>query len=70
MGEPVPVTVAWTDHALVKAQLLSISRADVEDLILSEHARRTANTGAADWLLSSNRLAVAYNFSAGDELTP
>jgi hypothetical protein len=61
--------VEWTDHALAKAQLLSIARADVEDAILAGHERRSRNTGAADWLLLSGRLAVAYNYPSDDELT-
>ncbi len=61
--------VEWTDHALAKAQLLGIARADVEDAILAQHERRSRNTGAADWLVVSGRLAVAYNYPADDELT-
>jgi hypothetical protein len=54
--------VEWTDHALAKAQLLGIARADVRDAILAKHERRSRNTGAADWLVVSGRLAVAYNY--------
>ncbi len=69
MTDGSPSLVAWTDHALVKAQLLDMSRADVEDAVLSGHGQRTRNTGAADWLLVSGRVAIAYNYPAGDELT-
>ncbi len=64
-----PRIVEWTDHALAKAQLLSIARADVEEAVLRGHERRSRNTGAADWLVVSGRLAVAYNYPAHDELT-
>lgn len=61
--------VEWTDHALAKAQILGIARADVEDAVLAQHERRSRNTGAADWLVVSGRLAVAYNYPMGDGLT-
>ena len=65
-----PRIVAWTDHAFAKAQLLGIARTDVEDAVLSDHASRSKNTGAADWLIASGSLTVAYNHPAdGDELT-
>jgi hypothetical protein len=60
--------VVWTDHALVKAQVLGIARSQVDDVVLMRHDRRSRNTGAADWLLISGRLAIAYNHPAGDEL--
>ena len=61
--------VVWTDHAVVKAQLLGLAPSDVEDAVRSEHERRTRNTGAADWLVRSGRLTVAYNYPEGDDLT-
>jgi hypothetical protein len=61
--------VEWTDHALAKAQLLGIARADVEDAILAQRERRSRNAGAADWLVVSGRLAVAHNYPSDDELT-
>jgi hypothetical protein len=64
-----PTTVLWTDHALVKAQLLGISRSDVEDAILTGHDRRVRNVRAAEWLVQSGRLVVAYNHPEGDALT-
>jgi hypothetical protein len=64
-----PQVVEWTDHALVKAQLLGIARADVEDAILTRHRHRSRNTRAADWLVVSGRLVVAYNYPAQDDLT-
>jgi len=36
---------------------------------LGEHERRTRNSRAADWLIQSRRLAIAYNYPAGDDLT-
>jgi hypothetical protein len=38
-----PTVVVWTDHALAKAQLLGIARADVEDAVLADHEKRTRN---------------------------
>jgi hypothetical protein len=63
MSEPGPSHITWSGHAVVKAHLLGFSRSDVEDLVLTRHAHRARNTGAADWL-RSGRLAVAYNFPA------
>jgi hypothetical protein len=62
-----PRIIRWTDHALTKAELLSSSRADVETAVLEGHGRRTRNTGAADWLISAGRLAIAYNHPDGDD---
>jgi hypothetical protein len=65
-----PRIIAWSDHALAKAQLLGVARSDVEDAVLMHHLRRTGNTGAADWLVTAGRLVVAYNHpDNGDELT-
>jgi hypothetical protein len=64
-----PGIVAWTDHALVKAQLLGVPQTDIEEAILSGHEQRRRNTGAADWLVVSGRIAIAYNYPADDELT-
>ncbi len=69
MTAQAPTTVLWTDHALAKAQFLGIPRSDVEDAILEHHDRRVRNARAADWLVRSGRLVVAYNHPAGDELT-
>jgi hypothetical protein len=66
---PDPRIVAWSDHAIVKASLLGIARADIEDVVLTGHRERSRNTGAADWLLVSGRIVIAYNHPAGDELT-
>ncbi len=62
-----PRTVRWTDHALAKADLLAIARADVEQVVLDGHHTRRANTGAADWLVRSGRLVVAYNHPDQDD---
>ena len=66
---PAPRIVAWTDHAVTKANFLGIARTDIEDAVLVRHRERSRNTGAADWLLVSGRIAIAYNHPAGDELT-
>jgi hypothetical protein len=65
-----PRIVRWSDHALVKAEVLGLARADVEQIILVGHARRVRNAGAADWRTEDGRLVVAYNHpDRGDELT-
>jgi hypothetical protein len=46
-----------------------MARADVEEAVLTLHERRSRNTRAADWLIESGRLAIAYNHPARDELT-
>jgi hypothetical protein len=67
--ESDPRIIIWTDHALAKAQLLGTSRADVVEAILAGHERRTRNTGAADWLVTAGRLAIAYSHPVdGDDL--
>ena len=69
MSPNAPRIVVWTDHALVKAHILGIARADVEDSILEGHERRARNPGGADWLLRVGRLAIAYSHpSDGDDL--
>jgi hypothetical protein len=65
-----PRIVRWTDHALVKADLLGYTRTDVEAAVLDEHSARMANTGAADWLVESGRLAVVYNHPTARMIWP
>jgi hypothetical protein len=67
MAHDGPRMVEWTDHALVKAELLGVTRSDVEHAVLDGHPRRTRNTGAADWLVRAGRLMVAYNHPHGDD---
>jgi hypothetical protein len=62
-----PRIVRWSDHALAKAELLGLPRADVEAAVLDRHHSRKANTGAADWLVEAGVLAVAYNHPDGDD---
>jgi hypothetical protein len=64
-----PRIVSWTDQAVVKANVLGIARADIEDAVMTRHRERSRNTGAADWLVVSGRIVIAYNHPAGDELT-
>jgi uncharacterized protein YciI len=42
---------------------------DVEDALLEGHARRLANTRAADWLLLVGPLAIAYNHPDGGDVS-
>ena len=58
---PAPSSVRWTDHALVKAQILRVPRADVERAVLEGHAGRRRNVGAAEWRIGSGRLVVLYD---------
>ncbi|MGH2743859.1 MAG: hypothetical protein ACRDN8_15565 [Thermoleophilaceae bacterium] len=57
----------WTDHAVVKADMLGVARADVERVVLEGHRRRMHNTRAADWLVREGRLVVAYNHPHRDD---
>ncbi len=68
MAEPAPSHVTWSEHALVKAHLLGYARRDV-GAHPRRHDRRGRNTGAADWLVKSGRVMVAYKFPGADELT-
>jgi hypothetical protein len=61
--------VAWTEHALVKAQLLGVPRADVEEAVLSGHRQRRRNTGAAKPLVVSEDMAIAYDHATDEERT-
>jgi hypothetical protein len=56
-----PRVVAWTAHARVKAELLGVTRVDVEDAVLERYDQRTRNTRSADWLVTAGSLAVAFN---------
>jgi hypothetical protein len=57
------------DHALTKARALAASRADVEDGVLTGHARRMRNAGAADWQVVVGPWVVAYDHPADDDAT-
>lgn len=67
MAHQGPRLVEWTDHAFVKAELLGVTRTDVERVVLEGHAGRMRNTRAADWLLREGRLMVAYNHPHRDD---
>jgi hypothetical protein len=62
-----PRLVEWTDHAFVKAEILGVTRTDVERAVLDGHPRRMHNTRAADWLVREGRLMVAYNYPHGED---
>lgn len=64
---PVPRRVRWTDHALDKAALLGIARADVERVVIERHHARRCNVRSADWLLASGRLVIAYDHPDHDD---
>lgn len=69
MAMPSPSLVVWSDHAAVKAGLLSASMTDIEDAVLLNHPDRTANSGAADWLLRAGPWCIAYDHPADDDST-
>jgi len=48
MANP-PHLVRWTDHALVKADMLGVARSDIEDAVMDGHDQRARNPGAAQW---------------------
>jgi hypothetical protein len=62
-----PRLVEWTDHTLVKAEMLALTRTDVERVVLEGHPRRMHNTRAADWLVREGRLMVAYHHPHRDD---
>jgi|GraSoiStandDraft_5_1057265.scaffolds.fasta_scaffold328264_2 hypothetical protein len=69
MTEGGPRLVGWTDHALVKAEVLGLPRADVEEAVRTGHRHRRRNTGAAHWLVTSGRIAIAYDYPSSDDMT-
>jgi hypothetical protein len=69
MTEPAPRLVVWTDHALLKAQMLGFALTDVEEAWLGRQFHRAHKAAAADWLIRSGGLAVAYDYAVDDELT-
>jgi hypothetical protein len=64
-----PRVVEWSDHALIKARVMSASRADIEDGLFVGHPRRTRNRGAADWQVGVGPWVVAYDHPADDDAT-
>ncbi len=56
-----PAQVRWSEHARAKAEQLSAAFLDVEDGLLANHASRTVNTGAADWLVAVGPWVIAYD---------
>jgi hypothetical protein len=62
-----PSRVNWSDHALTKAELLGLARADLEETVLSAHGRRARNPRSADWLVSFGQYVIAYNHPDGDD---
>lgn len=64
-----PARVAFSRHAEERCWQFRRGRQDVADLVLSGHARRERNPGAADWLLRARGLVVAYNWPDGDDPT-
>jgi hypothetical protein len=56
-----PFAVRWTDHATVKAGLLGIAAASVEEVVLDHHAERVRNHRGGDWWVVAHGLAVDYD---------
>ena len=42
---------------------------DIEDAVLRKHDERTANSGAADWLLRVGPWCIAYDYPSDDDST-
>lgn len=62
-----PYLVRWTDHAVVKAAMLALARADVEKAVIEHHDARQTNPGAAEWKVIVGRLVVVYNYPDQDD---
>jgi len=62
-----PSRVNWTDHALTKAAVLGLARADVESAVLTGHRGRSRNPRSADWLVSFGPYVIAYNHPDRDD---
>jgi uncharacterized protein YciI len=61
--------VRWTHHALERLESAGLVPSDVEDALLEGHARRLANTRAADCLLLVGPFAIAYNHPDGGDVS-
>jgi hypothetical protein len=46
---------------LDKAARLGFARTDIEQVLVEHHHARRRNARAADWLLTSGRLVIAYD---------
>jgi hypothetical protein len=57
-----PARVRWTDHAVVKAQVLGFAQSDVKRALLDNHERRRRNPGPADWRLTVGRLVIVDHY--------
>lgn len=65
-----PARVAFTSHAEERCWQFRRGRREVADLVLAGHRQRRRNPGAADWLVRTGGLVVAYNWpDAGDPTT-
>jgi hypothetical protein len=64
-----PRRVRWTDHALEKASLLDIARADVERAVVEQHRARRRNPRSADWRVVRGRLVIVYAHPDHGDLT-
>src|SRR5215211_6219219 len=64
-----PSFVTWSAHARIKARELGASVVDIEDGLLANHSRRTANPGAAQWRLRVGPWVITYDHPVGDDQT-
>jgi hypothetical protein len=62
-----PTLVAWTDHAALRAQQLTINQTDAEAALLEGHDQRRANPGAGDWMTTGRGIAVVYDWPVEDD---
>lgn len=67
MAQEGPPIVEWTDHALAKAQLLSIARADVEEAVPTmrecRHATPALPIGSSSPAASALRTTIRHGTS-------
>lgn len=54
---------------ITRSSRRTFSASPVEDAVLTRHRERSRNTRAADWLVASSRMVIAYNHPASNELT-
>lgn len=65
-----PHRVAFTDHAVDRADRYGVTQAEASDVVLEGHPRRVRNPGDADWQIRRGRLVVVYDWpDAGDDAT-
>jgi hypothetical protein len=57
-----PTLFAWTDHALLRADQLHITRTDAESALAEGHTQRRSNPGTGDWMAAGRGVVVIYGW--------